>query len=375
MRTRVTEMFGLDFPLFAFSHCRDVVVEVSKAGGMGVLGALNFTPEQLERELAWIDAHIDGKPYGVDIVMPNRYQKIEHTRIDPALVEAQIPAANTDFMRQLCDDAQIARLPEPDGREWVREKVASILLTPEESMKLVEVALRHPIKLVVNALGTPPKDLVDDLHARGIKVGSLVGKAEHARDQLDVGVDILVAQGCEAGGHTGTITSMILWPQVVDMAGDVPVLAAGGIGNGRQMAAALALGCAGAWTGSIWLGTQQSELEPEMKELLYSARAEDAIQSKALTGKSARLLRSKFIDAWNQPGAPKPLPMPLQTLSTVEPLLRINRAKARDYMTYPVGQVVGQMTEERHVRQVVQELMEGLVDANEQLQRVMTGGE
>lgn len=371
MRTRITEMFGIDVPLFAFSHCRDVVVEVSKAGGMGVLGALNFTPEQLERELAWIDAHIDGKPYGVDIVMPNRYQKIEHARVDPAMVEAQIPAANTDFMRAMCDAAGIPRLPEPEGREWVREKVASILLTPEESMKLVEVALRHPIKLVVNALGTPPKDLVDELHARGIKVGSLVGKAEHARDQLAVGVDILVAQGCEAGGHTGSITSMILWPQVVDIAGDAPVLAAGGIGSGRQMAAALALGCAGAWTGSIWLGTKQSELEPEMKELLFAARAEDAIQSKALTGKSARLLRSKFIDAWSQPGAPAPLPMPLQTLSTVEPLLRINRAKARDYMSYPVGQVVGQMTEERDVRQVVQELMEGLVEATERLQHVM----
>lgn len=371
MRTSVTEMFGLDVPLFAFSHCRDVVVEVSKAGGMGVLGALNFTPEQLERELAWIDAHIEGKPYGVDIVMPNRYEKVAHARVDPAMVEAQIPAVNTDFMRKLCDDAGIPRLPEPEGREWVREKVASILLTPEESMKLVEVALRHPIKLVVNALGTPPKDLVDDLHARGIKVGSLVGKAEHARAQLEVGVDILVAQGCEAGGHTGSITSMILWPQVVDMAGDVPVLAAGGIGNGRQMAAALALGCAGAWTGSIWLGTKQSELEPEMKELLFAAKAEDAIQSKGLTGKSARMLRSKFIDSWTQPGAPKPLPMPFQTLSTVEPLLRINRAKARDYMSYPVGQVVGQMKEERDVRQVVQELMEGLLEATDRVQRVM----
>lgn len=371
MRTRITDMFGLDLPLFAFSHCRDVVVEVSRAGGMGVLGALNFTPEQLERELAWIDAHVDGKPYGVDIVMPNRYRKIESARVDPALVEAQIPAAHTGFMRKLCDDAGIPRLPEPEGREWVREKVASILLTPEESMKLVEVALRHPIKLVVNALGTPPRDLVDELHARGIKVGSLVGKAEHARAQLDAGVDILVAQGCEAGGHTGTITSMILWPQVVDIAGAVPVLAAGGIGSGRQMAAALALGAEGVWTGSIWLGTRQSELEPEMKELLFAARAEDAVQSKALTGKPARLLRSKFVDAWAEPGAPEPLPMPLQTLSTVEPLLRINRAKARDHMTYPVGQVVGQMTEERSVRQVVQELMEGLVAATERLQRVM----
>lgn len=373
MRTRLTEMFGIELPLFAFSHCRDVVVEVSKAGGMGVLGALNFDAEQLERELAWIDAHIDGKPYGVDVVMPNRYEKIAPSQVDPSFLEAQIPAANTEFMTRLCDDAGIPRLPEGEGQRLVREKRAGIMLTPGESMKLLEVALKHPVKLVVNALGTPPKDLVDDLHARGIKVGSLVGKLEHAREQLAAGVDILVAQGSEAGGHTGSISSMVLWPQVIDAAGDAPVLAAGGIGRGRQMAAALAMGAEGVWTGSIWLGTAQSELEPAMKQRLFEAGSEQAIQSRALTGKPARMLRSRFVDAWQQPGAPKTLPMPLQTLSTVESLLRINRANAHEFMTYPVGQIVGDMTHERHVRDVVREIMEDLLEATERLTRVVHG--
>jgi len=372
VRTRITEMFGIDVPLFAFSHCRDVVVEVSRAGGMGVLGILNFDAEQLERELAWIDAHIDGKPYGVDVVMPNRYQPIAHARADPALVEAQIPAQHVEFMRKVCDDAGIPRLPEGEGQRLVRENVARIMMTPEESMALLEVALRHPVKLVVNALGTPPKDLVNELHARGIKVGSLIGKLDHARDQLAAGVDLLVAQGCEAGGHTGDITSMILWPQVIDAAAPVPVLAAGGIGRGRQMAAALALGAEGVWTGSVWLGTAQSELEPTLKQRLFEAHSEDAVQSKALTGKQCRLLRSRLTDAWTEPGAPKTLPMPLQTLATVEPLMRINRAKASEYMTYPVGQVVGDMTHERSVRQVVQEMLTELVEAAERLQRVIT---
>ena len=253
----------------------------------------------------------------------------------------------------------------------VRENMARIMLTPEESMVLLEVALKHPVKLVVNALGTPPKDLVDDLHARGIKVGSLVGSPKHARDQLAVGVDVLVAQGSEAGGHTGTISSMVLWPQVIDLAGEVPVLAAGGIGRGRQMAAALAMGAEGVWTGSIWLGTAQSELEPALKERLFSARSEDAIQSRAMTGKPARMLRSRFTEAWNQPGAPATLPMPLQTLATVEPLLRINRAKHEEFMTYPVGQIVGEMREERQVRDVVRELMEDLLTAQERLNRII----
>lgn len=371
MRTPVTEMFGIELPLFAFSHCRDVVVEVSRAGGMGVLGALNFDAEQLERELSWIDAHIDGKPYGVDVVMPQRYQAVAAARADPQALASQIPEEQVAFMRTLCDEAGIPRLPVDEGARLVREKMAQIMMTPEESLTLLQVALRHPIRLVVNALGTPPRALVDDLHARGIKVGSLVGKLDHAREQLAVGVDLLVAQGSEAGGHTGTISSMVLWPQVVDIAGSVPVLAAGGIGRGRQMAAALALGAEGVWTGSIWLGSAQSELEPALKKRLFEARSEDAIQSRALTGKPARMLRSRFVDAWQQPGAPATLPMPLQTLSTVEPLLRINRAQAHDFMTYPVGQIVGDMTHERSVRDIVRDLMEDLLDATERLQRIV----
>jgi NAD(P)H-dependent flavin oxidoreductase YrpB (nitropropane dioxygenase family) len=362
MKTRITEMFGIELPIFAFSHCRDVVVAVSKAGGMGVLGVSGHSPEQIERELAWIDAHIDGKPYGVDVLMPQKAEKVVGHKM-----ELNIPPNYPEFLKKLCDEAGVPALPAGEAERMIEEQVTEINMTPDEAMELLETCLRHPVKLVVNALGTPPKSLVDDLHARGIKVGSLVGRIDHAQHQVDAGVDILVAQGCEAGGHTGTITSMVLWPQVIDAVAPIPVLAAGGVGRGRQMAAAMAMGAEGVWCGSIWLGTTESELTGDMRERFYAARSEDAVQSRALTGKPCRTLRSRFTDAWEQPEAPKPLPMPLQSISNTEARLRFERAHAKEWITYPVGQIVGDMNGDTTVRQVVQEMLGEFVDSVERL--------
>lgn len=364
MKSKVCDMLGIEVPIFAFSHCRDVVVEVSRAGGMGVLGVAGYSPERLEEELAWIDAKLDGKPYGVDILIPNTYQKMEGNNVNFA---AMIPEANKQFLKTMCDEAGMAPLPAGEAEAMLAVEVDRIKMTPDQAQELIDVCVKHPIKLLVNALGTPPKEKVDALHALGIKVGSLVGKPEHALAQVAAGVDIIVAQGCEAGGHTGSITSMILWPQVIDAVGEVPVLAAGGIGRGKQMAAALAMGADGIWCGSIWLGTRQSELAPEIKHKFYAAKAEDAIQSRSLSGKPCRMLKSKYTEAFEQPGAPKTLPMPLQTLSTIEARMRIERSKAVDFMTYPVGQVVGDMKGETSVRQVVYDMMNELLESVEAL--------
>lgn len=369
MKTRVCEMFGIELPIFAFSHCRDVVAEVSRAGGMGVLGVIGFSPERLREELDWIDAHVDGKPYGVDILIPNRYEKMAVGQIDFA---RQIPRENIEFLQTLCDNAGIAPLPAAEAESVLKDALARIHMTPESAEELVEVALRYPIKLLVNALGTPPKHKVDELHARGIKVGSMVGRVDHARAQVEAGVDLIIAQGSEAGGHTGTISSMVLWPQVVDAVAPIPVLAAGGIGRGRQMAAALALGAEGIWCGSIWLGTDKSDLLPELKQRMFAATSEQAIQSRCMTGKPCRMLRSKFSDAWEQPGAPKFLPMPLQTLATDEARLRIDRAHAADYMSYPVGQIVGDMRHETSVRQIVYDMLNEFIESTERLSALVS---
>jgi NAD(P)H-dependent flavin oxidoreductase YrpB (nitropropane dioxygenase family) len=332
---------------------------------MGVFGIGGFTPEQLEMELNWIDNEVGDKPYAVDILIPNTYQKPASTVVD---FSKQIPEANQRFLQELCDQAGIPPLPEGETERLIAEYLKRTHMTPESAEELVEVAVRHPkVKLLVNALGTPPKHKVDALHARGIKVGSLVGRLDHAKAQVAAGVDLLVAQGSEAGGHTGTISSMILWPQVVDAVAPIPVLAAGGVGRGRQMAAALALGAEGVWCGSIWLGTDKSDISPELKQRMYAAKSEDAIQSRCQTGKPCRMLRSKFSDAWEQPDAPKPLPMPLQTLSTREATARIDRAHAAEYMSYPVGQVVGDMAGETTVKQIVYEMLDELIEATERL--------
>ncbi|MFO1189066.1 MAG: nitronate monooxygenase family protein [Alphaproteobacteria bacterium] len=367
MKTRICQTLGIEVPIFAFSHCRDVVVEVSKAGGLGVLGVTYKTPEELEQELRWIDDHIAGKPYGIDVLIPNKYDKSARLRIDPN----DLPKEQVEFMRRVLDEAGVARLPPGEGEAMVRERLARIHMTPEHVVELMEVALRHPIKAVVNALGVPPKDQVERLHARGIKVGSMVGKVEHAINHKAAGVDFVVAQGMEAAGHTGKITSMLLWPQVIDAVRPLPVLAAGGIASGRQMAAAMAMGADGVWCGSVWLGTRESEVLPDVKQKFYKATSEDTVQSRLRSGKPARVLRSALSDAWERPDAPPFAPMPYQTMLMVEPHLRAERGDKIDYKYYPVGQAVGMMNAETSCKQVIYDMMNEFVEASQALCRLI----
>jgi len=368
MRTKATDMFGLEAPIFAFSHCRDVVVEATRAGGMGVLGTTRLDPDTLEQELRWIDDHTHGRSYGLDLALPNKMEKVR-PMADRDLV---LPREHVQFVDALLKDAGIPPLP-ADEYEKLHRQSPGFRLTAEGGMELIQVALKHPqIKLVVSALGVAPPDMVDLLHARGLKVGALVGSVDHALRQRDAGMDLLVAQGMEAGAHTGNIASMVLWPQVVDAVAPLPVLAAGGIGRGRQMAAALALGAEGVWCGSIWLGTRESELSPEMKECFFEAGSEDAVQRRVLTGKQCRMLRSKFTEAWAAPGAPTPLPMPLQPMLVAEARARIERSRNKDYLTYYVGQIVGDMKAETSVRSVIQEMLNEFADTFERFERQVT---
>lgn len=363
MRTAATEMFGIDLPIFAFSHCRDVVVEASRAGGMGVLGAAWMTPDELEVALKWIDDRVEGKPYGVDVVFPGTFAALDSDP-DP---EQILPHEHRAFVGRLIDRAQIPALPADDAAAFVKEHAVKMNMTPNESERALEIALRHPVKFVVGALGVPPKHVIDAVHARGIKLGALVGSVRHAIKQREAGTDVLIAQGSEAGGHVGPVSSLVLWPQVVDAVAPIPVLAAGGIGRGRQFAAAMTLGAAGIWCGSIWLGARECELSPDMKEQLFRAASEDAVVSRALTGKPCRLLRSAYTEAWDQAGAPKPLTFPLQSILAGEPLRRAERARRLEYWTYAVGQIVGDMKSETTVRQIFADLLTEYVETIEQV--------
>ena len=369
MKTKVCERLGCDVPIFAFSHCRDVVVEVTKAGGFGVLGAATFSPEQLEVELRWIDAHVGGRAYGIDVLIPAKYDTATEQigAGDPAQL---IPALQKDFMERLLGDAGVPPLP-PDEQARVHREIVEGrgAMTPEGARRLVQVALQHPlITLVVSALGAPPPDVVAELRGRGVMIGALCGKPDHAVRQRAAGVELIVAQGTEAGGHTGEISTLVLVPQIVDVCGaDVPVLAAGGITRGSQIAAALALGAEGVWCGTIWLGTRESELDPFEKSVLFKTRSEDAVRRRARTGKPVRMIKSALSEAWEQPGAPKYLPTPLQGILYNETHARVVRAKRKDFYSFPAGQVVGMLTEETSVRDVMVQLQTEYLDTMERL--------
>lgn len=371
MRTRICDDFGIEFPIFAFSHCRDVVAAVSRAGGFGVLGALAFTPEQLELELRWIDANIDGKPYGVDVVMPASYAGGD---VNEEQLQAMIPQAHRDFVEQV-----LARYQVPPLSEGANAPMALLGWTYGGARPQVDVALSHPISLLVNALGPPPPDVTDKAHAHGVKMAALIGTAEQARKQRDAGVDMIVASGYEAGGHTGEIATMVLVPEAVRAVSPAPVLAAGGIGSGRQMAAALALGAEGVWTGSIWLTAKESDTSEPLIEKLLHASARDTVRSRSMTGKPARQLRTPWTEAWESPESPGTLPMPLQFMLTSEAQGRMHRAAeqglqpASELVTSPVGQIVGSMNTRRSARDIVLGMVQECIETTEHLSALTRG--
>ncbi|MEH2482002.1 NAD(P)H-dependent flavin oxidoreductase YrpB (nitropropane dioxygenase family) [Nitrobacteraceae bacterium AZCC 2146] len=371
MKSPICEMLGIEFPLLAFSHCRDVVAAVSRAGGFGVLGATVHSPETLKQELKWIDDHVDGKPYGIDVLIPENISTAGEKDVTWKSLESRITPAHRDFTRSLLKkygiELAITEVPanQPQPFDGAR------------ALQLLEVSFNHPIRLIANALGVPPKAMIEMGKAHGVPVAALVGAKEHAIRQVAAGVDILVAQGTEAGGHCGEVSTMVLVPEVIKAIRpirDVPVLAAGGIMTGRQMAACMAMGAAGAWTGSVWLATVESETTEIFREKMIAASSRDAIRSKGRTGKPARQLRSVWTDAWDRgPDSPGALPMPLQSLISRDAFASIDRsaaagnAQARDLVSYFVGQGVGLIDSVKSTGAVVQEFKEDFAEAIEHM--------
>jgi NAD(P)H-dependent flavin oxidoreductase YrpB (nitropropane dioxygenase family) len=368
VRTEICKTFGIEFPIFAFSHCRDVVAAVCKAGGFGVLGAVGFPPDQLEIELKWIDEHVGDHSYGVDIVIPGKYEGMGE--LDPKkleeMLQGAIPPQHRAFVKKVLAEHGVPELP-------VGEKPVNELLgwTAATAAPQIDVALSHPkVRLIANALGTPPPDVIEQIHGAGRLVAALCGSAKQARSHKAAGVDIVIAQGTEGGGHTGEIGSVVLWPEVIDAVAPTPVLAAGGIGTGRQIAAALAMGAQGVWTGSLWLAVQEADAPPAQRECYFAATSKDTVRSRSFTGKPCRMLRNEWTEAWEGPSSPGPLGMPLQFMVTSEAVSRGHRYadKAKSVMFNPVGQIVGRINETRPVRDVIYDLVREYLESVERLQ-------
>jgi NAD(P)H-dependent flavin oxidoreductase YrpB (nitropropane dioxygenase family) len=377
MKSVVCEMLGIEFPLVAFSHCRNVVAAVSRAGGFGVLGATAFTPDELERELKWIDENIGGKPYGIDVLIPENMAAKSEKNLTMGSLAERIPQAHRDFVRDLLikyevEAPQSRKAERPEGGE----APSRLNLQEDVVLKLLEVSFQHPIKLIANALGVPPQSMLDLGHRHGVPVAALIGAKEHAIRQVKAGVDIIIAEGWEAGGHCSEVSTLVLIPEVlraIKPIRNVPVLAAGGIATGRQMAACMALGAAGAWTGSVWLTTAESDVSEILREKMFAATSRDTVRSRCRTGKFSRQLRSAWTDAWEGPDSPGPLPMPYQTILSEPALRAAHRAaergnkKALELVTYWVGQCVGLVDSVKSSRTVVTEFMEEFAEAIDEM--------
>ncbi|MCZ4605950.1 nitronate monooxygenase family protein [Streptomyces sp. Lzd4kr] len=363
MQTELSKKLGVEHAIFGFTPFPAVAAAISRAGGFGVLGAVRYTaPDDLKRDLDWVEAHVDGRPYGLDVVMPAK--KVEG--VTEADVEAMIPEGHRQFIRDTLAKYGVPELAEGEAAGW---RITGWM--EQVARNQLDVAFDYPIKLLANALGSPPADVVERAHDRGVLVAALAGSARHARKHQEAGIDIVVAQGYEAGGHTGEIASMVLTPEVVEAVDPLPVLAAGGIGSGQQVAAAFSLGAQGVWLGSMWLTTTEADLHSTaLTAKLLAAGSGDTVRSRALTGKPARQLRTEWTDAWDDPDGPGTLPMPLQGLLVAEAVSRIQKYEVEPLLGTPVGQIVGRMNSERSVQAVFDDLTRGFEQAVNRINRI-----
>jgi NAD(P)H-dependent flavin oxidoreductase YrpB (nitropropane dioxygenase family) len=373
MKTDICKKLGIEYPIFAFTHCRDVVVAVSKAGGIGVLGAVGYSPEQLKEELDWIDEHIGEYPYGVDTVIPQKYEGMDEKNPEQLLetLQKMIPDGHRKFVEDLLSANGVPEAPETNG-----PKGGLLGWTEATAEPQIDEALKHPnVKLIANALGTPPADMIKKIQDQGVLIGALCGKIKQAVAHKEAGLDFIIAQGGEGGGHTGEIGSIVLWPQIVDAVDGLPVLAAGGIGSGRQMAAAMSTGVQGVWCGSLWLAVEEAAAQPAEKDSYLNASSEDTIRSKAWTGKPARMLKNKWTEAWENPENPDPLPMPLQGMITFDAMRRTSMyagsGNTQEVSFNAAGQVIGQVKQIESVKDVIFRMINEYLDSVERLNELL----
>jgi NAD(P)H-dependent flavin oxidoreductase YrpB (nitropropane dioxygenase family) len=359
IQTSFTRLLGIEHPIAALNRSPSVVAEVTKAGGLGVLAATAYDASELDAQLTWIEEQIGDLPYGVDLLVPAKTADTDSDELIAGL-RAQIPAEHTRFVAELLRRYDIPPVADDEIRYTEQRAVGS---HPSAVSQLLDVAFGHRIGLVANALGPPPAGLIERARTRNVIVASLVGSTTHAERQLAAGVDVLIAQGTEAGGHTGSVASMVLTPEVVQLAQGIPVLSAGGIGSGAQMAAALTLGAAGVWCGSVWLSSTEDITPVSVKRKFLAASSADTLRSRARTGKPARQLRSAYHDEWERPDSPQPLPMPLQGLLTMDAWNRIyaaaeaGHAGAVELETFFVGQIVGSFHDLRPTAEITQNMV------------------
>ncbi len=346
LSTRVSEMLGAKYPIFGFTHEIDVVVEVCLAGGIGVYGGTRNTPEEITEALEEIKSRVGDLPFGIDLVLPKNMPE-KNNREE---IEAELPNAHRNFVDYLYEKYDVPRDNLPGKRSrFVRSE--------EVARNQLDAVLRSDAKIFAMGVGSPP-EMIGAAKEFGKTVLSLVGAPRHAEKALDAGADLIVAQGYDAGAHTGEIGTFSMVPQIVDLvAGRIPVLAAGGVATGRHIAAALALGAEGVWMGTPWLTTKEHNTSPKMLAQLLNASSNDTIRSRSNSGKTLRMIKSAWSEEWEAEDSPKPLQMPYQDILVGDLLGSISRHEVEPLLHQPAGQGIAFFNEVK----TVQETMEAFV--------------
>jgi NAD(P)H-dependent flavin oxidoreductase YrpB (nitropropane dioxygenase family) len=347
LKTKLTEMIGIDYPIVAFTPTKEVVVEVIKAGGLGVLAGAPLQPDAIAAAIAWIRERVDGKPFAIDLLLPSSAPPlgtIEELR-------AKIPEEHRRFVQQMMARYEIpppVNPPEFYNLGWIGQDTAR---------RQLDVVLEERVPVLAFGLGSP-NFILEAAHERGIKVFGLVGKPRQARREIEAGVDLIIAQGTDAAGHTGSIGTFSIVPEVVAIAGETPVVAAGGVTTGRHLAAALCLGAAGVWTGTIWLASAESDRDPIIKDKLIAAGADDTTLSRCISGFSMRVLKTQWTEDWESPEAPEPLPAPYQLLLAAELHQAAKDHRLESFLVEAAGQGVGAVKAVKPAARIVQDLVD-----------------
>ncbi len=336
---------GSEYPIFGFSHSLDTTVAITRAGGVGIWGATRNTPAEIEEGLTFLHTNTAGLPYGVDLVippgMPDRDNRDE--------IEAAIPDGHKAFVEQIRTKYNVPA----DGLSGKRSR---FVRSEEMARQQVDVVMDSGVQVLALGIGSPVW-AIEPAKERGMTLVSLVGQPKHAERAIAAGADMLVAQGYDAGAHTGPVGTFSLVPRIVDIAGDLPVLAAGGVATGRHIAASMAMGAQGVWIGTAWLQCAEEHTAPEVMAKLAAAESADTVISRADSGKTLRQIRSNWTDEWEHPDAPKPLGMPYQDILIGDLLGQIDRHEVEPLMHSPAGQSIAYFNETT----TVAEVMEGLV--------------
>ncbi len=353
LHTKLCEKLGIEYPVVSFTHCKDVAVAVINAGGFAVLGEAMHTPDQIAADIKWIRERIGGKPFGIDLVLPSSVP--EEKSVDELL--AMIPPGHRNFEQSIkrkynVPDPKVA----PDIYHWGG-------LDQKRALDQLEVIFDERVPVFASGLGSPVF-LIERAHQLGMQVWGLVGKPRQAKKQIAAGTDVIIAQGYDAAGHTGNIGTFSIVPQVVDAARNtgVAVLAAGGVTTGRHLAAALALGADGVWTGSLWLASRESDVNLPLKERLIEAETDDTIYSNCISGYTMRTTRCPWHDEWMGSSAPEVLKPPLQMMLSANYIQGSLDYQRKDLMTEAAGQGIHYVKEMKPARQILSDLVEEAFD-------------